>query len=99
MVKNFKFIHPFFFGQIGLKKVFGAVLDRKQDILNYKTSIWKSGESDIFLKGFAYGFGQKFENFSALLFRPKPWKKVFGNVLDRKQERSYSGCLSRLHGD
>ena len=92
--------------------MFDAVLDGKQailafknsnlkeqDILNYKTSIWNSWESDIFLKGFAHGFGQKFENFSSLLFRPKPWKKVFGNVLDGKQERSYSGCLSRLHGD
>ena len=52
MVKNLKFIHPFFFGQIGLEKVFDAVLDGKQailafknsnlkeqDILNYKTSI------------------------------------------------------------
>ena len=26
-------------------------------------------------------------------------KKVFGNVLDRKQERSYSCRLSRLLGD
>ena len=27
LIKNLKFLHPFFFGQIGLEKVFGAVLD------------------------------------------------------------------------
>ena len=38
LVKNLKFLHPFFFGQIGLQKVFGAALDRKQAILAFKNS-------------------------------------------------------------
>ena len=33
--KNFKF-HPFSLGKIGLEKVFGAVLDRKEAVLDYK---------------------------------------------------------------
>ena len=36
LVKNVKFLHPFFFRQIGLENIFGAVLDRKQAILDYK---------------------------------------------------------------
>ena len=34
--KNVKFLHPFSLGKIGLEKVFGAVLDRKKAILDYK---------------------------------------------------------------
>ena len=36
LVKNVKFLHPFFLGKIGLQEVFGAVLDRKEAILDYK---------------------------------------------------------------
>ena len=36
LVKNVKFLNPFFLGEIGLDKVFGAVLDRKVAILDYK---------------------------------------------------------------
>ena len=36
LVKNVKFLHPFFLGKIGLQQVFGAVLDRKEAILDYK---------------------------------------------------------------
>ena len=36
LVKNVKFLHPFFLGKKGLEKVFGAVLDRKEAILDYK---------------------------------------------------------------
>ena len=36
LVKNAKFLHPFFLGKIGLQEVFGAVLDRKEAILDYK---------------------------------------------------------------
>ena len=34
VVKSLKFLHLFCFGDIGLEKVFGAVLDRKQAILD-----------------------------------------------------------------
>ena len=34
--KNVKFLHPFSLGKIGLEKVFGAVLDRKEAVLDYK---------------------------------------------------------------
>ena len=36
LVKNVKFLNPFFLGKIGLDKVFGVVLDRKVAILDYK---------------------------------------------------------------
>ena len=36
LVKNVKFLHPFFWGKKGLEKVFGIVLDRKEAILDYK---------------------------------------------------------------
>ena len=36
LVKNVKFLHPFFLCKIGLQEVFGAVLDRKEVILDYK---------------------------------------------------------------
>ena len=36
LVKNVKFLHPFCLGKIGLEKVFGAVLDRKEAVLDYK---------------------------------------------------------------
>ena len=36
LVKNVKFLNPFLLGKIGLDKVFGAVLDRKVAILDYK---------------------------------------------------------------
>ena len=35
LVKNVKFLHPFFLGKIGLEKLFGAILDRKEAILDY----------------------------------------------------------------
>ena len=35
LVKNVKFLHPFFLGKIGVEKVFGAILDRKEAILDY----------------------------------------------------------------
>ena len=35
LVKNVKFLHPFFSGKIGLEKLFGAILDRKEAILDY----------------------------------------------------------------
>ena len=34
--ENVKFIHPFFLGKISLEKVIGAVLERKEAILDYK---------------------------------------------------------------
>ena len=34
--KNVKFLHPFSLAKIGLEKVFGAVLDRKEAVLDYK---------------------------------------------------------------
>ena len=34
VVKSLKVLHLFCFGEIGLEKVFGAVLDRKQAILD-----------------------------------------------------------------
>ena len=34
--KNVKFLHPLSLGKIGLEKVFGAVLDRKEAVLDYK---------------------------------------------------------------
>ena len=37
LVKNVKFLHPFFLGKIGLQElVFGTVLERKEAILDYK---------------------------------------------------------------
>ena len=36
LVKNVKFLHSFFLGKKGLEKVFGAVQDRKEAILDYK---------------------------------------------------------------
>ena len=36
LVKNVKFLYPFFLGKIGLREVFGTVLDRKEAILDYK---------------------------------------------------------------
>ena len=36
LVKNVKFLHPFFLGKTGLQEVFGAVLERKESILDYK---------------------------------------------------------------
>ena len=36
LVKSVKFLHPFFLGKIGLQEVFGAVLERKESILDYK---------------------------------------------------------------
>ena len=36
LVKNVKFLHTFFLGKIGSQEVFGAVLDRKEAILDYK---------------------------------------------------------------
>ena len=38
LVKNVKFLHPFFLGKIGVEKVFGAILDRKEAILDYQAS-------------------------------------------------------------
>ena len=35
-VKNVKFLHPFFLGKISLQEVLGAVLERKESILDYK---------------------------------------------------------------
>ena len=34
--KYVKFLHPFSLGKIGLEKVFGAVLDRKEAVLDHK---------------------------------------------------------------
>ena len=34
--KNVKFLQPFSLGKMGLEKVFGAVPDRKEAILDYK---------------------------------------------------------------
>ena len=34
LVKNVKFLHRFSLGKIGLEKVFSAVLDRKEAILD-----------------------------------------------------------------
>ena len=38
LVKNVKFLHPFFLGKIGVEKVFGAILDRKEAIIDYQAS-------------------------------------------------------------
>ena len=35
LVKNVKFLHPFFLGVINRRKVFDAVLDRKQSIQDF----------------------------------------------------------------
>ena len=58
--ENVKFIHLFFLGKISLEKVIGAVLDRKEAILDYKKiNLIKSYITDIFPKGSANGFGRK----------------------------------------
>ena len=36
LIKNLKFLHPFFLAKNDLEKVFFAVLDRKQAILDYE---------------------------------------------------------------
>ena len=69
--QNVKFIHPLFLGKIGLEKVIGAVLDRKEAILDDKNinlikklhnwhfykgvSQWFSGRKLIFLDSFFLG--------------------------------------------
>ena len=68
LVKNLKFIHPFFLGQIGLEKVFGAVLDGKQAILAFKNNNLRKSKISHFLKELVHGFGQKFEIYSSFLF-------------------------------
>ena len=63
LVKNAKFFHPFRLDKIGLEKVFGAVLYRKEAILDENISFIKkkSCTIDIFPKRLANGFGQKLE--------------------------------------
>ena len=61
LVKHFPWLQissSFLFGQIGLEKVFSAVLDRKQTIQDYKNINLRSQKSDISV----HGFGQKFVN-------------------------------------
>ena len=36
LVKSVNLLHPFFLGKTGLQEVFGAVLERKESILDYK---------------------------------------------------------------
>ena len=86
LVKNVKFLHPFFLGKIGLEKLFGAILDRKEAILDYNNiNLTRSCTIDIFPRGLASGFGQKFEISWLFLFRQNRLKKSVCAVLERKQ--------------
>ena len=49
LIKNLKFLHPFFLAKKDLEKVFFAVLDRKQAILDYRTSIF-NGRKVLFFQ-------------------------------------------------
>ena len=52
LVKNAKFFHPFCLDKIGLEKVFGAVLCRKEAILDENiSSIKKVGQLTFFQRG------------------------------------------------
>ena len=58
--ENVKFIHLFFLGKISLEKVIGAVLDRKEAILDYKNiNLIKKLHNCHFSKGVCQWFWSK----------------------------------------
>ena len=69
LVKNVKFLHPFFLGKIGLEKLFGAILDRKEAILDYNNiNLTRKLYNWHFSKGVSQWFRSKIWNFLTLSF-------------------------------
>ena len=67
--KHGHFCNFFFLGNIGHKKVFYDILERKNAFLGYKTRISKNQKTDIFPKGLTHGFGPKMAIFPTFYFR------------------------------
>ena len=61
------------------------VLYSKQVFINYKNIGFKTHKIGIFRYGLVHGFGEKFEILITFLFIQNTPKKVFGDLLVRKQ--------------
>ena len=69
LVQNWPFFHQIFLGNIGQKKVFFDILERKNTFLGYKARSSKSRKIDIFPKGLVHEFGPKLAIFASFFVR------------------------------
>ena len=85
LVKNWKFFEGFVLCKINPEKVFGDVLVRKQAFLDNINMDLTEGKIGIFATGIVHDFGQKVEVFSSFVFVKNRSRKVFADVLDKKE--------------
>ena len=59
LVKKVKFFHLLWLLKIDREKVLPHVLDKKEALKDYKTTVYEKRKMRIFPKGLVHGFGQK----------------------------------------
>ena len=67
LVKELKFFHVLCLSKIDREKVFADVLDKKEAVKDYKTTVYEKRKMRIFAKRLVYWFGQNLENSSTLI--------------------------------
>ena len=77
-------MHLFIFGKIGKKKVFGDILEKKNAILYYKDKEQKIEKLAFCQKGYSMVFAKRWDFFHLFIFGKIGKKKVFGDILERK---------------
>ena len=69
LVQNWPFFHLLFLGNIGKKKVFYDILERKNAFIGYKNNKFKKSKNWDFCKGAKPWFWSKIGHFSIFFFR------------------------------
>ena len=77
-------MHFFILGKVGKKKVFGDILERKNAFLDYKNKKQKNQKFPFFQRGQSIVLVNKWDLFHLFIFGKKGKKKVFGDILERK---------------
>ena len=83
-VQKWEFFHLLILGKVGKKKVFGDILERKNAFLDYKNKKQKNKKFPFFQRGQSIVLVNKWDFFHLFIFGKKGKKKVFGDILERK---------------
>ena len=84
MVQKWPFFQVFFLGNIGQRKVFYDILQRKNALLHYKKKSSKNRKIDTFPKGLIHRLGPKMVIFPTYFFGNLSQENVFYDIIERK---------------
>ena len=78
LVKQLKFFHLLSLSKINRQKLFADVVDKKEAIKDYKTTVYEKRKIRIFPNGLVHHFGQKCEISSTVVFmQNRPRKSIW----------------------